>query len=269
MKKILFLMFFIILIMNISLKSNASSLNLNDKNIIDKDNGSIYEIENYLSKENTSVISELEKTIERYELLLASDLSLNDASKIQDLINTTYALKNDYIRYNNSNVANINAKSVSIYYPVVQAAIAYFNFNHYYLASELLTHARDNNDVDSLYYPIYGYEVLDSSVYSYILESNQCYGTSVFLKTGDTNDDDLYFSIKKFYYSKSESGRAVIIQDRYDFEDYYNYESVEDFLVDLIYEAQNDGVIVPFCTVIANEHDGVLTNQTKNVYLTN
>ena len=104
-----------------------------------------------------------------------------------------------------------------IYTPVVASVIAYFNNKGYILSAELLTHAKDNDDLDSIYVPVNRGILYQSSVFMNIVNGTSTYGSSVFPDEVDTVHKDLYNAIHSFYYSRSESGRVVVIQDRYDF----------------------------------------------------
>ncbi len=123
------------------------------------------------------------------------------------------------------------------------------------MAAELLTHALANNDLDSIYVPINKDIMYESEVFTKIVNGNSTYGTSAFPNQGNTSDKDLYNAIHSFYYSKSESGRTVVIQDRYDFAK-GEYNSIAGIAVDTMVAAQDAGTIVPFISVCTFDFAG-------------
>ena len=123
-------------------------------------------LEQELSSKGTDVIAELEKQIEYYQNMLNSFISQEQAEQIQNLISTTQELITEYQVYINSEQTRGDFHLV--YTPAVATVIAYFNSQDYNLAAELLTHARDNNNLDSIYNPINSNDVLSSSVYTNI-----------------------------------------------------------------------------------------------------
>ena len=172
-------------------------------------------LEQELESKGTDVVAELEKQIEYYQELLNSFISQEQAEQIENLISTTQELINEYQEYMNTEQSRGDFHL--IYTPAVATVIAYFNSQDYNLAAELLTHARDNNNLDSIYTPINSDDVLSSSVYTSIREGATLEGTGEFASSNNTNDQDLYYAFHYFYYTKSASGRVVVIQDRYDY----------------------------------------------------
>ena len=109
-------------------------------------------LEQELESKGTDVVAELEKQIEYYQELLNSFISQEQAEQIENLISTTQELINEYQEYMNTEQSRGDFHL--IYTPAVATVIAYFNSQDYNLAAELLTHARDNNNLDSIYTPI-------------------------------------------------------------------------------------------------------------------
>lgn len=152
-----------------------------------------------------------------------------------------------------------------IYSPAVASVIAYFNSKGYILAAELLTHARDNDDLDSIYIPVNREIMYQSSVFMNIVNGTSSYGTSEFPDEGNTVQKDLYNAIHYFNYSRSESGRVVVIQDRYDFAK-SGYDNIAGVAVETMHAAQNEGTIVPFISVCTFDFtERTLINQTGTI----
>lgn len=204
-------------------------------------------IENDLAFRNTSVLDELIKQRNMYEnMLLSADEE--EIRTIQSLINTLTELIGDYqIYYLNDYSDNIMPMGGFhlFYSPIVESAIAYFSIRGYNLSAELLIHARDNNVLDSYYTPTNRSRIESSSVYTNIIDGSSLSGSSAFPNSGSTNDIDLYYSIHAFRYFKSNSSNTVVITDRYDFEG-TAWTSFGGVAIDLIYHAQQAGVLVPY-----------------------
>ena len=107
------------------------------------------EISNIDAQHLANVVAELEKQIEYYQELLNSFISQEQAEQIGNLISTTQELINEYREYMNTEQSRGDFHL--IYTPAVATVIAYFNAQNYNLAAELLTHARDNDNLDSIY----------------------------------------------------------------------------------------------------------------------
>lgn len=224
---------------------------------------SLAAIQEELGLKGTDVITELEEQIAYYQVMLESGEYVERTEQINNLITTTQELINEYQSYTNS--ATTRGSFHLVYSPAVAMVIAYFNSNSYNLAAELLTHARDNNDLDSIYVPINSNDVLSSSVFTNIRNSSNFEGSSSFPNSGSTNDQDLYYALHSFNYSKSASGRVVVIQDRYDYAPNNDYGSIEGMAVDLMYSAQEAGVLVPYYAVITHNFNGVSTNPSETI----
>lgn len=224
---------------------------------------SLAAIQEELGLKGTDVITELEEQIAYYQAMLESGEYVERTEQINNLITTTQELINEYQSYTNS--AKTRGSFHLIYTPAVAMVIAYFNSNSYNLAAELLTHARDNNDLDSIYVPINSNDVLSSSIFTNIRNSSVFEGSSSFPNSGSTNDQDLYYALHAFNYSKSASGRVVVIQDRYDYAPNNDYGSIGGMAVDLMYSAQEAGVLVPYYSVITHNFNGVSTNPSETI----
>lgn len=88
----------------------------------------------------------------------------------------------------------------------------------YKLSSELLTFAKKNKSQNTIYHPKYGYIVKNSSTFQDIAYGTSTSGSSIFNKGPLKMDNDLYYAIKHFDYSKnSASSHTVLIEDIYDF----------------------------------------------------
>lgn len=199
-----------------------------------------------LESDSTDVVSELNKQIEYYQNLYLQTSDVEEKEKINRLIETTKGLVDEYEQY----LSPIQTRGSFnlVYTPAVAAVTAYFNNKGYKLAAELLTHAKDNDDLDSIYVPVNKNIMCQSSVFKEIVNETSTYGTSAFSDEGGTVEKDLYNAIHSFIYSKSDSGRVVVIQDRYDFAK-GGYSSIAGIAVDTMHAAQNVGTIVPFISI--------------------
>ena len=124
-------------------------------------------ISDLLTARSTDTISELNSLIKKYtDMLVQADSE--DRIKLLDLINTTQDLIISYTEYEASG-------QKGTYHPVysaeVAAVIAYFSVMGYDLSAELLTHAKNNNQLDSYYTPVLGSDVTVSNVFTTIKNS--------------------------------------------------------------------------------------------------
>lgn len=217
----------------------------NEKEYINEENFSGL-IEEKLNSVGTSVISELKKQKIDYEELLDTADTQVEKEKILSLISTTEELIYDY----QQSSSGIQLYSDDEFHKQnVSAAIAFFKANGYKLSAELLTHARNNINSDSNYYPVYGSEVMSSQVTYDCLTSSEIRGTGTFSKETEHSsyETDLYYAIHEFYYIKYTRNTINYIQiyDVYDFEK-GKFSGLLEYLVRLIYDAQEAGIITPF-----------------------
>lgn len=222
-------------------------------------------ISDELSRKGTSISSALQNQLSFYQNMCVNIQETEQIEKIEELIDATQEIVLDYENYQRSSE---RGSFHLIYSAAVAAVIAYFNNSGYNFAAELLTHARDNNDLDSIYEPVNKDDVLSSTVYQNIRYGSTLEGSSSFPESGATNDKDLYYAIHSFYYTKSESGRTIEIQDRYDYEP-GGYGSIGQVAVSMMYSAQQEGVIVPYYSVITHNFDGTPLNQTETYNMSN
>lgn len=253
MKKIAVTLVFIISTVLFSIESSikASAVEPQAEEVILQNE--IATINTELESDETDVVSELNEQKQYYQTLYSQTSDAEEKKKINCLIETTQELIDEYEQY--INPIQTRGSFHLIYTPAVATVIAYFNNNGYKLAAELLTHAKDNDDLDSIYVPININIMHQSSVFMGIVNGTSTYGTAEFPDQGSTAEKDLYNAIHSFYYSKSESGRVVVIQDRYDFAK-GGYSSVAGVAVETMYAAQNSGTIVPFISVCTFDYTG-------------
>lgn len=129
----------------------------------------------------------------------------------------------------------------------------------------MLIHARDNDALDSFYSPVLGSDVTVSSVFTNIKNGSTNSGSASFPNSGTTDEKDLYYSIHSFNYRKSNSGRVVIIEDRYDYAQGSMGSSITGMVVNEMYKAQEAGVIVPYYTYIVEKTTKSAQNQFETV----
>ncbi|MFM1539614.1 hypothetical protein [Helcococcus bovis] len=206
--------------------------------------GDIEIIKNELEKNGTSVETELRKNIKYYQNLLALNfLSQYEKDKVNSIINS---LDDQIKSYNTNRDYRFKSANNFIYSSAVSPVIAWFNYQGYMLSAELLTHAKENNEIDSLYIPIHGDRVTSSRVFKNIHRSSSFSGKAEFPNIGGTIEKDLYYAIHGFTWTKHDYGK-ITITDRYDFDnDKSYYSGIQNVAVKTMYEAQRRGVIVPF-----------------------
>ncbi len=251
---------------------NVESNNIEDNETINEENNR--KVEELISKNNIDVVSELNGQIEYYQNLKKQTTDSEEIEKIDDLIETTSSLISEYAPSKYREEKMLFVPFVGVILPNtnkmnIAAVLAFFNLKGYVLAAELLTHASSNTDLDSNYYPVNTSSVFSSSVYNSIKNGSTLSGTSAFPNEGSKGDQDLYYAIHGFHYSKSQSGRVVVIQDRYDYESDGSYSSFGGIAVDLMYTAQRAGDLVPFYSIITNNHDdssAINPTESLNIY---
>ena len=219
---------------------------------------SVRAIELALEEKNTDVVSALQLQRSRYESMFEEAETDAEREKIENLIVATDGMIADYTGYVNGETPKGRGIEHVVYTPAISAIVAYFSANNYNLSAELLSHARMNNEVNSIYHPVNGKEVLSSPVYQAICENDLLSGSGNFPKEGRVNDMDLFYSIHNFDYAKFDNGKLVVIKDRYDFAYNAGFEGLDNISVNLAYEAQEAGVLVPFYNIIdmkATERD--------------
>ena len=139
------------------------------------------------------------------------------------------------------------------YTAVIVAAIAWFNASNYALSAELLTHAWENTS-QALYVPINGKRVYSSPVTYEILNTTSLTGTKVYpiytplvLNNTSRNEEDLGFALHGVNYSRaSTSSKQIVISDVYDFAPSDTGVAVLDSLVNIIDQAEELGLLVPY-----------------------
>lgn len=247
-KKLLCLAFAIILLVstNISVLAKESNL-LQPKEIHIQLENNIALIEKELEAKGTSVEQELKNALIWLETEKACCTEITEIQKLQALIDTTQLLLEDYRNY----TYNANTRGVEhpVFTPAVAAVATYFSANGYRLAFELLTHAQDNNILDSKYVPHFGSRIKDSPVVRKLVGQGSLNGDAKFPNEGNVLEKDLYYAIHKFNYTFNPSTRIFSLSDRYDFA-YGDYSGIAGAAIDTMYLAQLNGVLVPFYTTI-------------------
>lgn len=233
-----------------SASADAVTDNIGDAKVKEEDLQSYYEVmdmlENELAKNNTTALDQLDNQLSRYETMLSNG-EYNDMETMQSLIATTEDLIAKYEEYDRSKM--MRAKTHPTYTPMIAGAIAVFEKKGYYLSSELLTAAKDNDVCDKLYKIQHTNIIKMGTKFKEISSGTSVSGSSTFHKTSERTDQDLYYSIKTFdYVKRMPNSRAVTITDRYDFgpNEEQNGDSLEDKVVEKFYEAQAAGALVPF-----------------------
>lgn len=245
LKKILCIALSAIMLLSVSVYAFAS-----DISVLNEAEQAISLIENELYVNNTSVVYELSEMKNRLITLLKTTTDEDVAEKISSQIETLDEMIDEYESYKDGTLAVPYGSFHLIYSPAVSAIVAYFNSNDYYLAAELLTHAKENDTVDSFYAPTYGYLIKQTTEYNNVYSNGGTRGNSEFNKTGRTVDDDFYYAIHGFTYYRDTLHRTLEFYDRYDYA-VADYDSIQGVAVNTMYNAQEAGVIVPFRLTIA------------------
>lgn len=192
------------------------------------------------------VLSGLEKQKMYYEKLLVNTVENDELEKISNLLGTTEDIIEEY---KNTNLNGRNASDSA----AVASVISYFSNNNYVLAAELLTHMRDNKDLNSIYIPVNGSRVVGTTAFNNIIGSNYSFGSTTFSNDGSLLGTDAYFSLNKCAYRKASSGKAVVLTDRYDYDTSGYSWTIQGIAVKMMYNAQQSGYLTPFYTVITQE----------------
>ncbi len=236
-----------------------------EKENLDEFYSSIDTFETELEMYNTSVLAELNNQLNRYKKMLENK-TYKDFDNVNKLIATTENLITEYEIYENRNKSR--ASYHAVYTPMIAAAIAYFNANSYILSAEMLTHAKDNKTLHSIYKPEHTNVIASGKYFREIAYGYSTSGDSKFERTGKTIDDDLYLAFRYFYYSKTlYNSKTVTIIDTYDFAEEKEPTNVEEFAIQKMYEAQQAGALIPFKINVAVSDIGMPTiNQTDYYY---
>lgn len=209
-------------------------------------------IDTELSKNNSNVVIELDKQVIKYESMLAVETSEEQRNKIQRLIETTRELTEENQAYSERNGyadnefysdrGHISRSNEVVYFEEsLPATIAYFSLKGYDLAAELLTHMRDNTKIYSLYEPVYGSRIIATQQFWDIANGSSTEGSNEFPYNVSVCEKDVFYSIGKYNFKKSENGKIVTITDTYDFEaksapNIYNEK--EQYMINQMYYAQ-------------------------------
>lgn len=209
-------------------------------------------LENELRVNGTDVSQELDKMIDLCKSMAAEADTVEESEKINSLVVTLEDLLAEYQLYD---LGISTYKYHAIYTPAVAAVIAHFNFNNYFLAAELLTHAKENTVLNSNYTPNFGARAMHAEVSKQIANNTDVSGNASFEPGDRPVDMDLYYAIHSFSYTKSfPTARVYYLRDRYDYAPQdYEYGDLAGFAVDTMYKAQEAGVITPFYTNIKVE----------------
>ncbi len=205
-------------------------------------NTEIQAVEQYLEDQGTSVEVQLESGIARLRRQAAMEQNGAARQKLEAQAAAYASLLADYRQYE----AAENATRGSyhwLYSPAVAAVIGYFESQDYVLAAELLTHARDNEVLDSTYEPVNGGLAAQSDVVAGIMAGTDQAGSGIFPGGDTVLDQDLYYAIHGFNYTK-ENG-ILHIYDRYDYAP-TDGGSIGGIAINMMYKAQEAGVLVPY-----------------------
>ena len=183
-------------------------------------------IEQFFIENGTTLSAEIAKEYDSIELMSAPNAFLYPTKYIPEFLEAWTAIK------------------------------AYFVFQGYVLAYELLNHAWENTSKYSVYYPDSGSRVLQSSVFTNTIAYEpycQEINSSAFPNSGTTADRDLFFAIAHFDYTKSYADNNMVqitLTDIYDFATQGYDDFVIGVAVNTMNLAEKMGFLTPFQTRI-------------------
>ena len=219
-----------------------------------------------IDSDEIDVAVELENQYNYYINLLNKCTNLDERQKIVDLIESNRILNQENNNLIEADKNGASARSSIPYSFQINLVNAFFQSKGYVLASELLLHAFNNAELDSMYTPVNKARVMQSSVFQGLKTNSLLSGSGNFQNSGTTIDEDLYYAIHSFRYLKSPSGRVINIEDRYDYEKQNNYSSIPGIAIGWMYEAQEVGTLTPFFTSISVPYDDMaVVNESKNI----
>ncbi len=288
MRKVFVIVIIFLLLSSCIIKVNDNNENYKDitnlkmsfddkiENVIE----TVTDYKKYFSFNGTSVEEELQKMIYNYQKKLNDTANKSNKEKIQKIdtmINTLNEMLESFEKYQDLEKdlsKDISRKSTPIDFDISAnlgtaalhvAVVAYFSANNCVLAAELLTHMRDNNVYDSIYRPINSNVFAQTNLFIEIANSPNMKGSANFENHNNIAENDMYYAVNKFDYSKSNKNDLIVLTDRYDFENSYNYT---DFLtqtaINFMYLAQEDGFLTPFYTII-ELNNSINTNNDNNI----
>ncbi len=238
MKKVLILVFMILSIL----------LLVNSKDVyaypVDYYVEEMTKIENELTSNNTTVVSQLDSSINYYTE------KLNDSSypttSIRTIIDYLQKSKDNYILYKSN--TDVQTPSL-VYISAVTAAIAFFELNEYKLSSELLAYSIYNKDTNTVYEPINMNIVCHSDYYRYEAVKTDLSGSISFKRNGTNKiENDCFFSLHNVSYTReSSSTKNLIIEDTYDYKRSTDeFEGIVQTVVNLVADAMTAGYITSY-----------------------
>lgn len=121
---------------------------------------------------------------------------------------------------------------------------------NYHLSAELLSQSTANDVLDSIYYPsrVNCDKIKSTSTYQKLKKLTGTSGDITFPHSGGNADLDCYYALHNVSYLFDRSHRTIDIHDRYDFDDKneHDYSDVVGTVLNVMYKAQQAGVIVPY-----------------------
>ena len=223
----------------------------------------IQEIEVKLSDSGTCVCAELSKQIEEYRAL-AQDAEGAEKERLLGLIEGSTALLE---KYEQVTISAVDGESFVDRKDLLEAAIAsvvgFFSMLGYRLSAELLTQMHNNDRLDCVYTPVNAERTLKSAFVTDLKNGRFGAGAGAFTNAGNDVQRDNYFSLHNFRYVKSPNG-TIVIADRYDYSKDDTFGAIQDIPIQLMYEAQEMGLLVPYYVVIVDAPEEGAENFTSD-----
>lgn len=207
---------------------------------------SIESLEGELEASHTDVATELDNAIEEYAQARTDEtLTSKEKEDAHNIMLSLINLKGDYLTYKSGQATSRNVIDEVALRAAVGAAAAYFTAKDYQLSLDLLGFATINLDTTTTYSSRYNLRIRESAVFADIVAGSANSGSDAFPNEGGAIDQDLYFAIHAFDWSKVGGG-LLVVQDVYDFERDGDYSGIVGVAVNSMADAQAAGILVPY-----------------------
>lgn len=215
--------------------------------------------QDYFQQQGTSVREIMTKEIEAIYAEISVEQDAEKKERLYDLIREYENVIVEYETYQasqaqgNNEINTLNSEYTdAALIAGVDAVISYFTLNDYPLAAELMTYSKKSGG--RTYYPVRTDNVRRTSEYARVrglcvqAGSNSISGSAEF-NQGTKAENDLYYAIHGCSYTYSN--HTLTFKDLYDFELAGSYESLANIAVNMLYVAQQRGIVQPYYLFIS------------------